>query len=81
MSFSPCVYPVLPMTASFVAGFNVHGTKLMGLVVSLVYVLGLLLYVAVLEAYYALSSSVKINFNFQKSKILRFLRINYHGST
>lgn len=41
VSFSPCVYPLLPVTASFVAGFNTRGTRWMGFVVSLVYVLGM----------------------------------------
>ena len=41
VSFTPCVYPVMPITASFIAGFNTKGTKLMGFLISLVYVLGL----------------------------------------
>jgi len=41
VSFSPCVYPLMPITAGFVAGANTQGTRLMGFVTSLVYVLGL----------------------------------------
>ncbi len=40
VSFSPCIYPVLPITASILAGLNAEGTKLRGFVISLVYVLG-----------------------------------------
>src|SRR3990167_6960018 len=41
VSFTPCVYPVMPITASFIAGVNTRGTKLMGFLISLIYVLGL----------------------------------------
>jgi len=41
VSFTPCVYPVIPVTASFIAGMNTRGTKRMGLVLSLLYVLGI----------------------------------------
>ncbi|MFA6379145.1 MAG: cytochrome c biogenesis protein CcdA [Candidatus Omnitrophota bacterium] len=41
VSFSPCVYPLMPITAGFIAGVNTQGTRLMGLVISLVYVFGL----------------------------------------
>jgi thiol:disulfide interchange protein DsbD len=41
VSFSPCVYPLMPITAGFIAGVNTRGTKLMGLMISLVYVFGL----------------------------------------
>ena len=41
VSFTPCVYPVMPLTASFIAGINTQGTKLMGLIISLIYVLGM----------------------------------------
>lgn len=42
-SFTPCVYPVIPLTASFIAGVNTKGTKLMGFIISLIYVFGLAL--------------------------------------
>lgn len=41
VSFSPCLYPVMPITASFIAGVNTRGTKLMGFLISLIYVLGI----------------------------------------
>ena len=41
VSFSPCVYPVMPLTASFLASINTRGTKLNGFLISLVYVLGI----------------------------------------
>lgn len=41
VSFSPCVYPLMPITAGFIAGANVQGTRLMSFISSLVYVLGI----------------------------------------
>jgi len=41
VSFSPCVYPLMPITAGFIAGVNTRGSRLMGLVISLIYVLGI----------------------------------------
>ncbi len=41
VSFSPCVYPLMPITAGFIAGVNTTGTKLRGFIASLIYVLGL----------------------------------------
>ena len=41
VSFTPCVYPVMPMTASFIAGMNVSGSRWMGFFLSLIYVLGM----------------------------------------
>ena len=58
VSFTPCVYPVLPMTASFVAGFNTKGTKLMGFVVSLIYVLGMAITYCVLAVFAALTGKI-----------------------
>lgn len=43
VSFTPCVYPVMPLTASFIAGANTSGTKRMGLIISLVYIFGMAL--------------------------------------
>ncbi|MDP8211717.1 MAG: cytochrome c biogenesis protein CcdA [Candidatus Zapsychrus exili] len=40
VSFTPCVYPVIPITASFIAGINTKGTKLTGFIISLIYVFG-----------------------------------------
>lgn len=58
VSFSPCIYPVLPMTASFVAGFNVHGTRLMGLMVSLVYVFGVAITYSAMAVFAALTGGI-----------------------
>ncbi len=41
LSFTPCLYPVMPITASFIAGMNTNGTMLKGFVLSLLYVFGL----------------------------------------
>jgi cytochrome c-type biogenesis protein len=41
VSFTPCVYPVMPITASFIAGANVKGGRGSGFVLSLIYVLGM----------------------------------------
>ena len=41
VSFTPCVYPVMPITASFIAGVNTAGSRWTGFVLSLIYVLGM----------------------------------------
>ena len=41
VSFTPCVYPVMPITASCIAGMNTSGTRWKGLVLSLFYVFGM----------------------------------------
>ncbi len=41
VSFSPCVYPVMPITASILGSLNTQGSKWRGFLISLVYVLGL----------------------------------------
>ena len=58
VSFTPCVYPVMPITASFIAGFNTKGTKLMGFLISLVYVLGLALTYFALAVFAALTGKI-----------------------
>ncbi len=55
VSFSPCVYPVMPLTASIIAGLNTTGTKLRGLILSLVYVLGVAITYSALGAFAALT--------------------------
>ncbi len=40
-SFTPCVYPMIPITASFVCAGNIGGSKLRGFVLSLAYVFGM----------------------------------------
>ncbi len=57
-SFTPCVYPVMPITASFIAGMNVKGTKLMGFVLSLIYVFGLAIVYCALGVVAALSGKI-----------------------
>ena len=59
VSFTPCVYPVMPITASFIAGLNTTGTKAMGFVISLVYVLGLALTYCAIAVFAALSAAEK----------------------
>jgi len=58
VSFTPCVYPVMPLTASFVAGINTKGTKLMGFLISLIYVFGLAITYCSLAVFAALSGKV-----------------------
>jgi cytochrome c-type biogenesis protein len=41
VSFTPCLYPVMPVTAGMIATVNTNGSRWMGFVFSLVYVLGL----------------------------------------
>src|SRR3989338_5316760 len=41
VSFTPCVYPLIPITVSFITGMNTKGSRLLGFVISVVYVLGL----------------------------------------
>ncbi|MBN1870804.1 MAG: sulfite exporter TauE/SafE family protein [Candidatus Omnitrophica bacterium] len=55
VSFTPCVYPVMPLTASFIAGINTKGTKWMGFILSLIYVLGLALTYCALAVFAALT--------------------------
>ncbi|MCA9405658.1 MAG: sulfite exporter TauE/SafE family protein [Candidatus Omnitrophica bacterium] len=43
VSFTPCVYPVMPITASFIGGLNANGTRWMGFLLSLLYVFGMAL--------------------------------------
>ena len=58
VSFTPCVYPVMPLTASFIAGANTRGTKLMGFVISLIYVLGLAITYCTMAVIAAVSGKV-----------------------
>jgi cytochrome c-type biogenesis protein len=58
VSFTPCVYPVMPMTASFIAGANTTGTRWHGFAISLIYVLGMALVYAGLAVFAALSGKL-----------------------
>ncbi len=41
VSFSPCIYPLIPITASFIGGVNPRQSKFFGFFVSVIYVFGL----------------------------------------
>lgn len=41
VSFTPCLYPLLPVTAGIIAGLNTQGTRWRGFVLSVVYVSGI----------------------------------------
>lgn len=41
VSLTPCVYPLMPVTAGIIGALNTQGTRFRGFVISLVYVLGL----------------------------------------
>lgn len=58
VSFTPCIYPVLPITASFIAGANTKGTKTMGFIISLVYVFGVALTYSGLAIFAALTGKL-----------------------
>lgn len=58
VSFTPCVYPVMPMTASFIGGMNTKGSKLIGFLISLVYVFGMALTYSAFAVFAALSGKV-----------------------
>ncbi len=58
VSFTPCVYPLLPITASFITGVNVRGTKLMGFIISLIYVLGVAVTYCSLAVFAALTGKI-----------------------
>lgn len=58
VSFTPCVYPVLPLTAGFIAGINTKGSKRIGFAVSLVYVLGIAITYCALAVFAALSGKI-----------------------
>ena len=58
VSFTPCVYPVIPLTASFIAGINTKGTKLMGFIISLIYVFGLALTYCTVAVFAALTGKI-----------------------
>lgn len=58
VSFTPCVYPVMPMTASFIGGMNTKGSKLLGFLISLVYVFGMSLTYSAFAIFAALSGKI-----------------------
>ena len=58
VSFTPCVYPVMPLTASFIAGMNTTGTQWRGFFLSLLYVLGLAITYSALAIFASLSGKI-----------------------
>ncbi|OGX08531.1 MAG: hypothetical protein A2Z88_06380 [Omnitrophica WOR_2 bacterium GWA2_47_8] len=58
VSFTPCVYPVMPLTAGFIAGLNTQGTRWLGFLLSLIYVLGIAVTYSVLGAVAALTGKI-----------------------
>lgn len=58
VSFTPCVYPILPMTATFIAGMNAKGSKWFGFLISLIYVFGMALTYSAFAVFAALSGKV-----------------------
>ena len=58
VSFSPCVYPVMPLTASYIAGANAGGTRTRAFLISLVYVLGMAIVYTALAVGAALTGKI-----------------------
>ncbi len=57
ISFTPCIYPVVPITISFI-GAHGRGSRSQGLALALLYVLGMALVYAILGAVAALSGKL-----------------------
>ena len=58
VSFTPCIYPVIPLTAGFIGSMNTQGTKLKGFLLSVIYVFGLALTYCVLAVFASLSGKI-----------------------
>ncbi|MBF0483547.1 MAG: sulfite exporter TauE/SafE family protein [Candidatus Omnitrophica bacterium] len=58
VSFTPCVYPILPVTVSYISGINTEGSKITGLFLSLFYVLGIALTYCSLAVVAALTGQI-----------------------
>ena len=56
-SFTPCIYPMIPITAGYVGSRNIGGSKLKGFLLSLVYVTGMAITYAALGLFAALTGS------------------------
>lgn len=54
-SFTPCIYPMIPITAGFVGSRNIGGSKLKGFLLSLIYVTGMAITYAALGMFAALT--------------------------
>ncbi len=74
VSFTPCVYPIMPITASVIAGVNTKGTKWMGFVISLIYVLGLAITYCALAVFAALTG--KMFGQFQNNSVIFIIVAN-----
>lgn len=70
VSFTPCVYPVLPLTASFIAAADGKGTKLKGFILSTIFVLGLAITYSTLAVFAALTG--KVFGNIQNNPVIIF---------
>ncbi|MCX6357734.1 MAG: sulfite exporter TauE/SafE family protein [Candidatus Aureabacteria bacterium] len=57
VSFTPCVYPVIPITVAYIGG-RAHGSKMRGFLLSVIYVLGMSLTYAVLGCVAALTGTL-----------------------
>ena len=55
VSFSPCVYPLMPITATVIAGANTTGTKFKGFIISVIYVFGMAIVYSLLAIIAALT--------------------------
>lgn len=62
-SFTPCVYPMIPITAGYVGSRNLGGSKVRGFVLSLFYVVGVAVTYAALGVIAALSGRFFGEFN------------------
>ncbi len=58
VSFTPCVYPVMPLTASFIGGINTRGSRSLGFLISLIYVFGVAITYCTLAVIAALSGKI-----------------------
>lgn len=72
VSFTPCVYPLIPMTASIIASVNTKGSKLGGFFVSCIYVLGMAISYCALALFAVLSGQF---FGFWQNNAILFLVI------
>ncbi len=54
-SFTPCIYPMIPITAGYVGSRNIGGSKLKGFLLSLIYVTGMAITYAALGMFAALT--------------------------
>ncbi|MFH1359960.1 MAG: cytochrome c biogenesis protein CcdA [Candidatus Omnitrophota bacterium] len=58
VSFTPCVYPLIPITASYIGGIDTKGSKLMGFLLSVIYVFGIAMTYCILGILAALTGQV-----------------------